>query len=176
MGSDHGFPGTDATKEQIAFAQSIGADSVFPFSGLNKPQSAWETWKDAHGTANAARDTMTKALTAAAADPGPITIYHFSGGAQITKSTLASVPPELASRVTTVVNVDPGGIGALPSGSQTTVTVTGTAAKDSLATALSIPTSQTAFTVNCDKHEANCVFGAARQILPQYKSDPCSHQ
>jgi hypothetical protein len=167
--------GSSSTREQEAFASSIGTISVFPFAGSTHPGDLLDGSLSTTNTSAASTKVVASAIINAAQGGGDVNVYGVSAGAAAITSALALLPSSIMSRIHNLVYLIPAATGTLES----------TSPGGGLVGLLRGSGSNYAFEVDpfspddirdtsCS-HNANCAFGHQNwDWLNTFKGSPCS--
>lgn len=165
-------PGDPSPQEE--FANEVGAISAFPYAGGSFTGGVANVIKQGLVAPTGATLTALQAISLAATNPGPISIYAYSGGAGAFAAAWSYLTPAVQDRIQNITYIDPGSAQSLPVGNGANVTVYDDA-NSLLNLALqflggSVPLgSQFVDTGNCG-HNANCVFTKYAATLSQTAS------
>jgi hypothetical protein len=150
-------PGTAETAVQEAFATDIGANSAFPFSELNRPESL------AVIGSPLARNVLRNAIVNAAQQTPTgqqVNLFLMSGSAQLLSDVWPTLPEDVQTRVGNITYISPGiapGTNLLPGSN----VILGHGAADGLVTSISsLEANSSVFnTIHVDcGHDANGEF------------------
>jgi hypothetical protein len=98
-------PGTAATQQQTAAASQIGANMVFPFSGLS---STWSLIDATFGSLNTQVMYNAVVNTVTQSAGGPTNLYLFSGSAGTFAEVYPTLPANIQQGITSVTYFSPG--------------------------------------------------------------------
>ncbi len=156
------------------------ADQIYPYAGLNGLDSVIEVGTAALGR-NQAIQTVYDGIMAAAADPGPINIVAYSGGAGAFAGAVNLLPADVLARIANVIYLSPGAAGDIPTGPWHTQIFLGADYPSDAAelfttwnpgTALGSFVHQT----NCNHTDTDCFIQAARLYADwNTNAGDCSH-
>jgi RHS repeat-associated protein len=165
-------PGDPSPQEE--FANEVGGISAFPYAGGSFTGGVANVIKQGLLAPTGATLTALQAISLAATNPGPISIYAYSGGAGAFAAAWSYLTPAVQDRIQDITYIDPGSAQSLPGGNGANVTVYDDA-NSLLNLALqflggSVPlNSHFVDTGNCG-HNANCVFTKYAASLSQTAS------
>jgi RHS repeat-associated protein len=156
-----------------SFANSIGADLVFPYQNGSTFGGVLDVAGQGLGLPNAASLAVVAAINQAAGDPGPINVFTFSGGAQAFNSALGYLPVDVQARINNVTYVSPGALSDLaPGNGNTTVISNSSGGYDPYIFAGSYGD---ASLMNTDcAHRSNCTFPQQTPFLVSQAGSGCS--
>jgi hypothetical protein len=164
---------------QTTFADSIGALSVFPFSGGDTGGGLFDVLTQAV-TPNGATKAMALALTNAASQTPAgqrVNAFLFSGSAQTFTSALGLVSDDVRSKIGNVVYIAPGNVTTLASGNTSTTVITNPYGPGSLIDeVIGGPTGSATLLWSDCGHDANCNFSQFDDFLRSKAGAPCTQR
>jgi RHS repeat-associated protein len=171
---------TQGYEEESPFdqmASSLGAEQVYPYSGLNRVESGLDVISQAMGANGSTALGVAALRDALHLNSGNIDIVAYSGGAATFTSAFAQLSPSEQQRIGSILYISPGAATNVAVNANTSV-VRGQGAQDIAAMAgtgipFGTPTSQT----HCAHTDLGCLARAARRQLNTIKANgPCSVQ
>ena len=155
------------------YAGSHGDIQAYPYAGGTIPGGVFDVATLSPGDVEV--QVVIDAIMAAAADPGPINVIAYSGGAGAFAVAYWELPSDVRYRIASVAYFSPGANGYIPttafgpnalflSGSD------GVSDAAEVATKSWLPPIET----NCDHTQVGCFIAAASQFLDNHTSSPCS--
>ncbi len=173
-------PNAAGTAQQQAFAQSIGAISVFPYANGSFGQGVAAVAEQSTNAVTPETQAVMNALSAAAAEGTPVNVFAFSGGAQALTTAINNLPWSVTSEINNISYVSPGALQDLalsPTGGDTAL-VRSTGIRDLAVIGSVSPLVRPSniFTTSCGflGHSADCEFRAAASFLRAFSGTPCS--
>ena len=167
-------PNTPSTAAQTDFANLINADLIYPYNGGSGLGGVLNVVSQGLGINTDAVNTTVAGITQAAADPGPINVFTFSGGAQAFNSALPQLPADLRGRIGNVTYIEPGSVSDLSSGNGNTTVISNNFGLDALIEGGSVG-SASLLSTDCS-HSADCAFRQQLRFLAQQSGTPCSNR
>jgi len=168
--------GVNGNPDQGPFTNTaiqMGADSAYPYSGINKPTG----WAASFGDQQAVLTAYNAIEFALLNNSGSIDIVTNSAGATAFSQAYSELTPNEQSRIGNILYLAPGGVGTLQVNSSTTV-VHGSGGTDIGASlGLVIPAGQPITDANCAHSDFACLASSptAAAVLSQMTADgPCN--